>query len=532
MRAIPSPNLSFPTFFSDSLILISGGKSPPKCGPFHRSLTNIICTIGPACSEVETLVDLIKAGMRIARLNFSHGTHDYHAKVIANVRKANDLVNKEIAPATIAVAIALDTKGPEIRTGTLAAGTKGDLVVADNAKLILTTEEKFKEKCTAERVFVDYRNMTKIVRPDDSVFIDDGLIELRVKRISTVDVECVVVHGGSLGSKKGVNLPGIAVDLPAVSEKDVADLRFGVKQNVDFVFASFIQNAAAVAEIRRVLGEDGSHILVVAKIENQEGCRNADEIIDASDGVMVARGDLGIEVPLEKVFSAQKMLTTKCNLAGKPVICATQMLESMTKKSRPTRAEVSDVANAVLDGVDCVMLSGETAKGDYPRQTVETMSMICAEAEDLLFYRSDFRRQIDLIDSPTDDTETLAIAAVAAATASLAKAIVVASSSNGRIAHLIARYKPRCRVIFVTSSEQMARSCLIHRSIVPLVQKSSKGTPKFDVRNAIDFAVDVITKHGLLENNSRAVLVVPDEKDEAFNCVRLITAKHAEGIKR
>ena len=343
----------------------------PSEGKYLQA-NKVVCTIGPKTQNVQSLKELIEVGMSCVRNNFSHGTHEYHAKTIANARQAA----KELGRSDIS--IALDTKGPEIRTGNF---PDGEQVLNNGDKVEVTTDRAFYDKGTKDKFFVDYANITKVVEKGQQIFIDDGLLALEVETVNADSLSCVVVNAAPISNHKGVNLPNCSVDLPAVTEKDRKDLEFGAEQGVDMVFASFIRTAAQVQEVRDALGPKGKRVQIISKIENHEGVRNFDAILAASDGIMVARGDLGIEIPAEKVFIAQKMMISKCNLAGKPVICATQMLESMTKNPRPTRAEVSDVANAVLDGVDCVMLSGETAKGAYPNQCVKVMSEICREAQ-------------------------------------------------------------------------------------------------------------------------------------------------------
>eukprot|EP01147_Barroeca_monosierra_P002630 gene2630-5532_t len=383
--------------------------------PVHQRKTGIICTIGPVSRSVDTLVQLMQAGLCIARLNFSHGDHKYHSETIANIRAASKLHDKPIA-------VALDTKGPEIRTGHLDGSDKDprlEIELLAGREITITTDEAYKVEISA---FVT--GPITFIEPDNLIYIDDGLISLKALEVSQTEVRCMIINSGKLGSKKGCNLPNVNVDLPAVSEKDTADLLLGVEQNVDMIFASFIRKRQDVKDIRKVLGDRGKHILIVSKIENHEGLQNFDEIVDESDGIMVARGDLGIEIPAEKVFLAQKMMIAKCNRAGKPVICATQMLESMVHAPRPTRAEGSDVANAVLDGADCVMLSGETAKGNYPIESVKIMHSICVEAESAIHlkkYREELRQ---ITPVPTKTTETCAVASVDASVACKAAAII------------------------------------------------------------------------------------------------------------
>ncbi|KAK2810671.1 hypothetical protein FQN50_002711 [Emmonsiellopsis sp. PD_5] len=434
--------------------------------------TSIIGTIGPKTNSVESINILRKAGLNVVRMNFSHGDYEYHQSVIDHAKEA------EKKQAGRPLAIALDTKGPEIRTGN--TPNNEDIPIQAGTELNITTNDAYATKSDNKNMYVDYKNITKVIEKGKLIYVDDGVLSFEVIDIvdsETLRVRCL--NNGNISSKKGVNLPGTDVDLPALSEKDKNDLRFGVKNKVDMIFASFIRRGSDIKDIREVLGEDGKEIQIIAKIENQQGVNNFDEILEETDGVMVARGDLGIEIPAAKVFIAQKMMIAKCNIKGKPVICATQMLESMTYNPRPTRAEVSDVANAVLDGADCVMLSGETAKGKYPREAVNMMHETCLLAEVAIPYVSVFDELRNLAPRPADTVESIAMAAVSASLELNAGAILVLTTS-GHTARLLSKYRPVCPIIMVTRNEAAARYSHLYRGVYPFYFPEKK--PDFNVK--------------------------------------------------
>jgi len=421
---------------------------PPK------KKTKIFCTMGPACWDVPTLCDLIDAGMNTARFNFSHGDHEGHGACLKRVREAAAMRPDK------KVGILLDTKGPEIRTGFFKPECNGKIHLKAGAALELTTDYSYKGDET--KIACTYDKLPKSVSPGSMILIADGSLVLKVTKCLEASVLCVVENNQSIGERKNMNLPNVKVDLPVLQPKDVDDLQnFAVPQGVDFVAASFVQSAADVHFIRGILGDGGKNIKIISKIENQEGLDKFDEILSATDGVMVARGDLGMEIPPEKVFRAQKMMIAKCREAGKPCVVATQMLESMIVNPRPTRAECSDVANAVLDGADCVMLSGETANGSFPKGAVEIMARTCVEAEASLSSLDDYDDIFKLMKVARKEgtlslAESAASSAIKTASDVSAKAIIVLSET-GETARLLAKFHPDATILAICPDDWVAR---------------------------------------------------------------------------
>lgn len=437
--------------------------------------TKIVCTIGPASESEEMLEKLMNAGMNVARLNFSHGSHEEHKARIDTIRKVAKRLNKTIG-------LLLDTKGPEIRTHNM----KDGLIVLEKGKEVIVSMNEVEG--TPEKFSVTYENLINDVNIGSYILLDDGLVELQVKEINKDkgEVKCDILNTGELKNKKGVNLPGVKVNLPGITDKDADDIRFGIKENVDFIAASFVRRPSDVLDIRQILEEEKAEITIFPKIENQEGIDNIEEILEVSDGLMVARGDMGVEISPESVPMVQKDLIRKCNKLGKPVITATQMLDSMQRNPRATRAEASDVANAIYDGTDAVMLSGETAAGQYPEEAVKTMRNIAVSAEAAQDYKK-------LLSDRTKLVETSLVNAIGVSVAHTAlnlnvKAIVAATES-GSTARTISKYRPHSDIIAVTPSEKTARQCAIVWGVNPVVKEGRKTTDAL-LNNAVATAVE------------------------------------------
>lgn len=434
-------------------------------------VTKIVCTLGPKTKSVEMIGKLLDEGMDVARLNFSHGTHEYHGEVIDNIREALRKRDEESGRC----AIMLDTKGPEIRTGKL-QNSKIQLTAGQQIDVITDLTRKGDDKT----IIIDYQDLLNSVKEGGSILVADGNISLTIVKVDKENnkLVCQCNNTAVLGENKNVHLPGAKISLPAVSAKDTEDLLFGLSKGVDAVAASFIRTAKDVHEIRAILGEKGKNIFIISKIESTEGIDNFDEILEASDGIMVARGDLGVEIPMEQIFVAQKWMISKCNAAGKPVITATQMLESMIQFPRPTRAEATDVSNAVLDGSDAVMLSGETASGDYPLEAVRYMRWMCKEAErveGVTEYPALFEVLREGWLKNSNVSEIVAAYAVRIAN-DLHCDLIIAFSETGSTARHVVKYRPQTPVIVITDNVHTANTIIFSRCIIPMLVASIHGT--------------------------------------------------------
>ena len=464
--------------------------------------TKIICTLGPAVDNEDMIRALIRNGMNAARFNFSHGSHEEHLNRLNLLKSVRDSMGRPVAAI-------LDTKGPEIRIRSFE--TKSISLEAGDS-FTLTTREV---QGNGSLVSVTYPELHKEVSVGQEILIDDGLVALKVEEINGQDIRCVVENGGALSANKSINIPGVHIHLPALTEKDVSDIRFGVENDFDFIAASFVRRAADVQAVREVLDRfGGQEVRIIAKIENQEGVDNIDEILEAADGIMVARGDLGVEIPAAKVPILQKQIIRKGLQAGKPVITATQMLDSMMRNPRPTRAEVSDVANAVFDGTSCVMLSGETAGGKYPLEALTAMVNIVEEAEQSIHYWRQFEKRRVIPASNINDAITHTCCLTAK---DLEAKAILAATNSGRTARMICRFRPACPVAALTMHEKVRRQLAICWGVIPFLTGEVTSTDRI-----FSLSAEVALKERLVQNGDTVVITagVPLGKSGSTNLIK------------
>mgnify|MGYP002420204789 FL=1 len=475
--------------------------------------TKVVCTMGPNTNDRELLKKLIENGMDVARFNFSHGDHEEQKSRMDLLKELRQELNTNTA-------ILLDTKGPEIRTGVLKGGKR--IMLKAGEQFTLTTEEIEGDE---SKVSITYEGLVQDVDAGRVILIDDGLIELKVVGKSEKEIFCEVINGGELGERKGVNVPNVAVRLPAITEKDKDDIRFGVEQGIDFIAASFVRNAECVLEIKAYLKELGApYVPIIAKVENAEGIKNIDEIIRAADGVMVARGDLGVEIPAEEVPYLQKMIIQKCNMNFKTVITATQMLDSMMRNPRPTRAEVTDVANAVYDGTDAVMLSGETAQGKYPLEALQMMVHIIQNTEQHLDYEGMLEKTGGHLKSGV--SSAIGYSSVLAASNLNAKCIITPSVS-GATARVVSNLRPRQVILGVTPNERTLRRMSIYWGVKPIKSQAFNTTD-----DICDGAIELAKVKQFVETGEIVVITagipspnVKKERSATSNMMRIATVE-------
>lgn len=448
--------------------------------------TKIICTIGPASENTEILQQLMESGMNAARLNFSHGNYEEHGKRIDTIKTLREKLNKPVA-------IMLDTKGPEIRTGNF---REGKVELKEGQSFTFTTRDVIGDDGICS---ISYENLPGDLKVGDIILVDDGLVGFKVEKIESTEICCIVMNSGTISNHKGVNVPGVPIALPALTQKDIEDIQFGIQKGVDLIAASFIRKASDVISIRRVLEKNnGSKIQIISKIESRQGVNNIDEIIKFSDGIMVARGDLGVEIPVEEVPLVQKMIIEKCNRAGKPVITATQMLDSMMRNPRPTRAEVTDVANAIFDGTDCIMLSGETAGGKYPLEAVKTMARIAVRTEQSLNYDEILeKRKLTKAENVPN-----AISYAACTTASeLGASAIITATQSGHSARMVSKNRPKSPIIAVTPFDAVARKLSVSWGVYPLLTDKMESTDEL-----IEVSVDKAIQSGYVKKGELVVI--------------------------
>jgi len=446
--------------------------------------TKIVCTIGPTSESKEMVIKLVKAGMNVARLNMSHSTQQLHAKRIAIIRE----VAKELG---VPIGILADLQGPKIRIGTL----KEKVILEPGNQFILTTRNV---PGNSVAVSVSLQELPESVNKGQTILIDDGLLELRVDQVENTDIYTTVIRGGELKDNKGINLPNASIKTSSITQKDISDLEFAVKQDVDMIALSFVRSAHDVIELRSIMEEFGGSLPIISKIEKHEAITNIDEIIAASDGIMVARGDLGIEIPIEQVPIVQKMIIEKCNQQAKPVITATQMLDSMIRNPIPTRAEATDVANAVFDGTDALMLSGETAFGQYPLEAVQTMARIAEYAEKTLIYKATIAEK--KIYTKSTITDAIALSAHESAKTLGADCILTATQS-GYTARKISKYKPQIPVVAVTTSYKVVNQLALSYGVIPLQIKQCN-----DINELVNEAIAIGKVNGCIHDGDLLVI--------------------------
>jgi pyruvate kinase len=446
--------------------------------------TKIVCTIGPACDTQDKLESLVNAGMNVARLNMSHANHQYHEQAIRNIRMVSEALDRPIG-------ILMDLQGPKVRID----GIKEPVNLEPGHEFMLTTREVPGDN---KEVNVPFKELPESVLAGQTLLLDDGLIELKVQGVTETDIKTKVIRGGELKPRKGINLPHTTLKIPSITDKDVNDLNFGIEQGVDMIAMSFVRKPGDVIELRRLMEERGADIPIIAKIEKHEAVKNIDGIIDVVFGIMVARGDLGVEIPIAEVPIVQKMLISKCNAKGIPVITATQMLDSMIRNPIPTRAEATDVANAVFDGTDALMLSGETAFGEYPIKSVETMARIARYTEDSAYYKNAIMAKMP---KPSlSITDTVADATVESARNLRAQAIITATQT-GFTARKVSHYKPQLPILAVTSDRKVMRQLTLSWAVVPI----KIGEPR-DLDALIEESVDASLSKGFINTGDLVVI--------------------------
>ena len=469
--------------------------------------TKIICTMGPATDNIEVLRAMARAGMNVARFNFSHGSHEEHKQRIERVKAVREEYN-------LPIALLLDTKGPEIRTGDM---QDGKIFLKKGEQIRLTPRACLG---TPSKISITYPDLYQDVQAGTSILIDDGLIELRVEQTQEQDILCRVLNDGAVSNHKGINVPDVHLSIPYLSDKDKSDIQFGIEQGVDFVAASFVRTADDVQQLRMLLDENGgAHINIIAKIENQQGVENIDGIVSLADGVMIARGDMGVEIPAEDVPPIQKMLIKKVTSAGKQVITATQMLDSMMKNPRPTRAEVTDVANAIYDGTGAIMLSGETAAGLYPVEAVTMMARIAERTENDIDYRKRFF--VRTRKANPDITDAICHATCTTAYDLNARDIVTVTKS-GRSARMVARYRPSCGIIGCTPTKKVWYQLNLAWGVTPVLLSETD-----DVFDLFDSALETAKNQGLMQSGDLAVITsgVPIGVSGTTNMIRVQVVK-------